>query len=67
MGFHTPDLPVTAVGYAPAFSADQVIRYLGSEYDHIPILETPTDATRMIQHHSESVYEITITVRKVED
>lgn len=66
-GFHTPELPVTAVGYAPAFSAEQVVRNLGSEYDQVYVYKTQTEAASNIQHHSESVYEITVSIRKVED
>lgn len=67
MGFHVPDSDVRAVGYAAGFSQDQIVRNLGSEYDVVYVFETPSEASTSIVHHSEAVYEISITVRKVED
>lgn len=66
-GFHIPESPLGAVGYTAAFSADQVIRSLGSEYDYLPIVETSLEAASNIQHHSEAVYKIVVTVERVED
>ena len=65
MGFHIPDSPLKAVGYTAAFSAEQVVRNFGSEYDPVIIEENPAEVE--IYHHSEAVYEVTITVRKLED
>lgn len=67
MGFSIPETPVTAVGYTTAFSADQIVNGLGDEYYEINIHDNPQDAHGDIQHHSESVYEVVITVRKLED
>lgn len=67
MGFFTPEVPLTAVGYAPAFSADQIINGLASEYDVVNIHDNPRDAASDIHHHSEAVYEVTVTVRRLED
>lgn len=67
MGFHVTERALEAVGYVAAFSADQVIRNLGSEYDPVVISETPSEASAHLYHHSEEVYRVTITVEKVED
>lgn len=66
-GFLPLDRPVEAVGYAPAFSADEVVRNLGSEYDTVYVYQTQLEAASNVTHHSEAVYEVTISVRKVED
>ena len=65
MGFHIPESPLKAVGYTAAFSAEQVVRDLSSDFDYVKIEENPAEVE--IFHHSEAVYEIIVTVRKLED
>ena len=63
MGFKIPESPVTAVGYTAAFSAEQVIRDLATD-EYLRIEDVPSEVE--VFHHSEAVYEVTVTVRKIE-